>query len=124
MSVSEIWLIVAIVTGIIGIIGMCCDSPVAFLLVVTVIASMISHQYSESTQKADAEREARAIYWQTPHVLKQSPDGCKVYAYTIGGDWHYFTRCQNTNSVQDETPRKVSCGKNCTKTVYDVSQTQ
>lgn len=124
MSVSEIWLAIGILSGVIGIVALYMDSAWSALLILAIGSMMASHATSDATKKADAEEAAKIAYWQTPHVLKQTPDGCKVYAYTIDKDWHYFTRCQNTASVQDETPRKVKCGKNCTKTVYDVSQTQ
>ena len=35
-----------------------------------------------------------------PHVIREV-DGCKVYAFSNGSKWHYFTRCENSKTVTD-----------------------
>lgn len=43
-------------------------------------------------RQAEAVAHAQAVADATPHVIRQA-DGCKVYAFKVGGTFHYFTRC-------------------------------
>jgi hypothetical protein len=47
---------------------------------------------SDSAKRDQAEREAQARADAMPHVIREA-DGCKVYAFKAGDNWHYFTRC-------------------------------
>lgn len=60
----------------------------------------------------EAENDRRAAARATPHVIRVSTDGCKVYAFEAGGSDHFFTRCADqTVTTRNYT---VSCGKNQT----------
>lgn len=49
---------------------------------------------------------------ETPHVIRLSPDGCKVYAFEAGRNTHYFTRCGT--AVTTDRSYSETCGKSCT----------
>ncbi|MBD1412871.1 MULTISPECIES: hypothetical protein [Burkholderia] len=66
-----------------------------------------SDWYRESERAEAARRHAE----ETPHVIREA-DGCKVYAFKSGENWHFFTRCGST--VTTERSWSESCGKNCT----------
>ena len=40
-----------------------------------------------------------------PRVISEV-DGCKVYAFSDGSKWHYFTRCENSHTFTDTTQKK------------------
>ena len=70
------------------------------------IHSCVNADWYKASQAADAAQE-RAN--ETPHVIRTSPDGCKVYAFK-DGDYHYFTRCSD-GSVTTDRNYTVSHGK-------------
>ena len=56
-------------------------------------AREVERREDERRQKEQEQRDA------TPHVIRDSGDGCKVYAFKSGGSWHYFTRCDNSKTT-------------------------
>lgn len=68
--------------------------------------------YNESTPETIKERQAARIKAAeeqkargTPRVISET-DGCKVYAFESAGKWHYFTRCQGSNTSTNTTHTK------------------
>jgi hypothetical protein len=89
--------------------------PSAIVAAATLIYRHATDPETIAEEAARAEAERRAAI---PHVIRQA-DGCKVYTWKGGGQWHYFTRCSPADTVTTERSytEKVSCGKNCTKHV-------
>ncbi|MFP3686296.1 hypothetical protein SB847_21565, partial [Bacillus sp. SIMBA_026] len=48
--------------------------------------------FSDSAKQAQEEQRAQDAADAKPHVIREA-DGCKVYAFKAGDNWHYFTRC-------------------------------
>lgn len=66
-----------------------------------------SYNHALPETRAQAELEEKKYKEQiekdkNPHVIRDV-DGCKVYAFSDGGKWHYFTRCENSRTVTDTT---------------------
>ena len=40
-----------------------------------------------------------------PYVIREV-DGCKVYTFSDGSKWHYFTRCENSHTVTDTAQKE------------------
>lgn len=78
----------------------------------------------EERKVAEVKRKQEA----TPHVIRQTADGCKVYAWKGGEMWHYFTRCSPLDTVTTERHYTVPCGtKNkdrCDKNEITVTEPQ
>ncbi|MEX3935064.1 hypothetical protein AB4Y32_25280 [Paraburkholderia phymatum] len=55
-----------------------------------------SSDWYTAQQRAE---EAQAAADARPHVIREA-DGCKVYAFKSGSDWHYFTRCGSEVSTE------------------------
>lgn len=51
---------------------------------------------------------------ETPHVIRDSGDGCKVYAFRADG-LHYFTRCSAGETVTTERNYTQRVGKSNVK---------
>lgn len=68
------------------------------VLTASVIAAVCGSFYgctmSDWAKRQDAAREAQERADETPHVIREA-DGCKVYAFKSGDNWHYFTRCSD-----------------------------
>lgn len=73
------------------------------------------HQANERRMAAEKRAE------RTPHIISEA-DGCKVYRFKGGDQWHYFTRCAAKTTT--DTTIKKSCGKNCTKTEINQIEAQ
>lgn len=87
------------------------------LIQITIIAlgvwGVVSCNQSEWWQESERHREAQERAEQTPHVIREA-DGCKVYRFKSGGNYHFFTRCGDT--VTTDRTYTENCGKNCTRT--------
>lgn len=57
-----------------------------------------------------AKNRAEEVRAETPHVIRDSGDGCKVYAFK-SGDTHYFTRCSPGDTVTTERNYSERVGK-------------
>lgn len=81
-------------------------------VVVAIVLGVIQNNDPEVIAQKAAEQKAR----ETPHVIRDSGDGCKVYAFEASGRTHYFTRCLDSKVVTEGSYEvSHSCGKNCTK---------
>ena len=47
---------------------------------------------TEWYQEGERKQAAQEAADRQPHVIREA-DGCKVYAFKSGDNWHYFTRC-------------------------------
>lgn len=54
---------------------------------------------SDWAKREEAARLAQERADATPHVIREA-DGCKVYAFKSGDNWHYFTRCGTTVTTE------------------------
>lgn len=84
---------------------------VKFVIVVAIaifgITSCLDAEWYKESQRRDAaQREAD----KQPRVIREA-DGCKVYAFKSGSDWHYFTRCGSTVSTERNYSVSRQCGK-------------
>jgi len=97
-----------------------------FVKVIGTIAALIfgivSCNQSEWYQSLQRAQEAANKADEQPHVIRSTPDGCKVYAFKASGSWHYFTRCQATTTT--ERNYTETCGKNCTRNKQEIIVTQ
>lgn len=74
-----------------------------------VVVGIVSCNQTDWWQGIEREREAERQDMAKPRVISQSADGCSVYTFQAGGDWHYFTRCGA--SVTTDRSYSVPCGK-------------
>lgn len=83
-------------------------------VVILVGFGIVSCQESEWYKKSQVADAAQVQREETPHIIRRSPDGCAVYAFKAGDNYHYFTRCSSTTT----TEHTISCNKNkqCPKT--------
>lgn len=90
------------------------------------LVSLYDKTQAEIDAKAKAKTEAEeAIKRRTPHIIRQSPDGCQTFRFEADGMWHYYTKCPQAD-VTHEAPHKVTerRGKSTTtKTVYESTTT-
>ncbi len=81
---------------------------------VAIIAVVYGGCVSKPAQKFWADDAAKNIAEQhreeTPHVIRDSGDGCKVYAFRADGT-HYFTRCSPGETVTTERNYSERVGK-------------
>lgn len=73
------------------------------------VVGIVSCNQTDWWQGIEREREAERRDRGAPRVIAQSADGCYVYTFQAGGDWHYFTRCGST--VTTDRNYSVPCGK-------------
>lgn len=85
-----------------------------------VVFGISSCQESEWYKNNERMQEEKRREERTPRLVSEK-DGCKVYTFKGGDQWHYFTRCQQT-TVTDTAIRKT-CGKGCAKTEISSIQT-
>jgi hypothetical protein len=75
-------------------------SVLTFFAWVALFAALIyAGFFSGCAQQQENEREAQERADETPHVIREA-DGCKVYAFKSGSDFHYFTRCGSTVTTE------------------------
>lgn len=82
---------------------------IKFLMVIGLIAwgvnSCATSEWYLAERRVEAAQEAADAQ---PRVIREV-DGCKVYTFKSGGQWHYFTRCPSTTTT--EAWRSVTQGK-------------
>lgn len=88
------------------------DAVKAISVIALCVFGVVKCTQSDWYQASEREREAQERANATPHVIREA-DGCKVYAFKSGGDYHYFTRCGDT--VTTDRSYAQSCGKGCTR---------
>ncbi len=67
----------------------------AVAIVGWVVIFFTDEEVAENRRVAEAQRIAAEEADKQPRVIREA-DGCKVYAFKSGNDWHYFTRCPNS----------------------------
>jgi hypothetical protein len=60
------------------------------------IYSCTNSDWYQASRRAEATQAAADA---KPHVIREA-DGCKVYAFKSGYNWHYFTRCGETVTTE------------------------
>jgi hypothetical protein len=68
------------------------DFLILIALCGAVIFGITSCEQSKWYQDSEKSRREQERLDATPHVIREA-DGCKVYAFKSGDNWHYFTRC-------------------------------
>ncbi len=63
----------------------------------------VAARYAEQQADAAAARAAA-----TPHVITESPDGCKVYKFRDEQRDHYFTSCPDSHTTTDSSHEERS----------------
>jgi hypothetical protein len=82
-----------------------------FIVLALCVFGIYSCSQSDWYKDSERAQEAQKRADETPHVIREA-DGCKVYAFKSGDNWHYFTRCGSTVTTERNWTEK--CGKNCT----------
>jgi hypothetical protein len=83
-----------------------------------IVFGVVKCSGSDWYQREQADARAQQIARETPHVIRDSGDGCKVYAFEAGGRTHYFTRCPDSRTTT-ESSWTETCGKNCHRTITE-----
>lgn len=83
-------------------------SVIVICLIIFGVYSCNQSEWNQSWEREQKTKEAaEALREQTPHVIREA-DGCKVYAFKSGANYHYFTRCPANTTT--ETNNSYSCG--------------
>lgn len=90
--------------------------------IVALISCVVIYQTDDGVREERrveaATRVAKEEADKLPRVIREA-DGCKVYAFKSGNDWHFFTRCPNSQVTTERNWKECH-----TQMVGKVSQTK
>lgn len=92
----------------------------ALIISVTVYGGCISKPAKKYWAEDEAREVADTHARETPHIVRDSGDGCKVYAFSTGDTTHFFTRCSPGEQVSTDrnyTERQGKKTVNKTETI-------
>ncbi|GAB2471698.1 hypothetical protein GCM10027082_23970 [Comamonas humi] len=98
--------------------------------IVAVIFGVYSCSTSDWHAARERERVADRLQEQTPHLFRDSPDGCKVFRFKAEERWQYYTRCPDgkvstqTNWQECRLVGKVSSCTNKSRTIETTMEAQ
>lgn len=72
------------------------------------IVGVVSCANSDWHKESEAMRAQLEKARETPHLYRESPDGCKVYRFEHDGKWQFYTRCPSGEVSTDTNRRECS----------------